>query len=194
MELKANASVQVSPKGSQIAVFLLISAAIIFFGWSCWLYMGDKKYALPLAGSGIFLILACVLWFYAHRNESLSHSHPLKVDLGDGDTRMLLSADSRSIPELDFLRGLINHYHMTFHRSPLPMASGEVDSSGRILKDSEMSAVAASEQLNRNAAEINAQAFDSALHIVQEKFQNSSSPVIAEVGTHTLNRPVGGQD
>lgn len=181
MEINANASVQVSPRGSQIAIFLLLLATIGFFGWACLLYVQERKFVLPLVGAAVFVILACILWFYSHRNESLSQSHPMKVDLGDGDKRLIISADSRSVPELSYLQGLLSHYHMTFFRSPLPMASGEVDASGEVVSGSGPAAVSASEALNASAQDLNCEAFDSALAIIRDNISHFDTPVVSEI-------------
>lgn len=181
MRVNAKASVQVVPKGSQIAVFLLLIAAIAFFALACWLYVQEKKFALPLAGAVIFLLLACVFWFFSHRNESLAQSHPLKVSLGGGEKKLMISADSRSVPALNYLESLICHYHMTFFRSPLPMASGKLDAAGKVISGSELAAVSASETLNNNAQELNKEAFDSALAMIRDNVSQHESPVVSEV-------------
>ncbi|WP_125926738.1 hypothetical protein [Pseudomonas moraviensis] len=151
MELKAAATVDVSPKGGQIAIFLLLAFSAVSFGASVWLYMGQKPFVLPLAGSIVFLLIGSVFWIVSHRNESLKSSHPFTLNLGEGEKSLVMSADARSMPAINYIKNMLDHYSNVFHRAPLPVASGLIDDKGQPISGTESAAQAVTDKAHELA-------------------------------------------
>ncbi|QXI57045.1 hypothetical protein HU759_018235 [Pseudomonas sp. OE 28.3] len=151
MELKAAATVDVSPKGGQIAIFLLLAFSAISFGASVWLYMGQKPFILPLAGSIVFLLIGSFFWIVSHRNESLKSSHPFTLNLGEGEKSLVISADARSMPAINYIKSMLDYYSTVFHRAPLPVASGMIDDKGQPISGTESEAQAVTDKAHELA-------------------------------------------
>lgn len=181
MDIKAAADLKVVPKGSQIGIFTLLISGVGFFALSCWLYMSSEPYDLPLVGAGVLIGLGILLWLLAHRNESLNQAHPTVIDLGDGERKVVVSSDGRSVPALNYIRELLSHYQATFHREPLPPASGMINAQGQPISGSESSARDITDRANREGQQINNDLFDSVLTKLESVSNGSSSPVIAAV-------------
>lgn len=162
MEVKAGASVELVPKGNQIAVNIMLLIAATFFGWAVWLQANDKSWILSLLIGIIFLAIGGGFWWKSQKNESLQQAHPFSLKLGEGQSAVEVSSDARSLPALDYLKGILGQYSAIFHREPLPEPSGTVGSDGQPVDDSIYSARAsvnaansiAQEQSNKVSAEI----------------------------------------
>lgn len=181
MEFKADAAVKLIPKGSQIAIFALLVFSVVFFGYACWLYGHAKPFVLPLCGAAVLLLIGSVFWLIAHKNESLSHSHPTVLGFGDGDSKVVVSSDGRSVPALNYLRELLTHYQTTFHRQPLPPASGVIDGQGRPVSGSFDQAREINDKANQHGQKMNSDLFDDALSKLSNLATPEASPVIAQV-------------
>ncbi|WP_438284236.1 hypothetical protein [Pseudomonas alabamensis] len=180
MDFKADAAVRLIPKGSQIAIFALIICSVIFFGYACWLYAHTRPFVLPLCGSVVLLLIGSAFWLVAHKNESLSQSHPTVFGFGDGESKVIVSSDGRSVPTLNYLRDLISHYQATFHRQPLPPASGVIDDQGCPVSGSENVARKLNDKANQQGQQMNSDLFDDALSKLANLATTESSPVIAD--------------
>jgi hypothetical protein len=181
MDIKADAAVKLIPKGSQIAIFALLVFSVVFFGYTCWLYSQAKPFLLPLCGSAVLLVIGCVFWLIAHKNESLSQSHPTVLGFGDGENKVVVSSDGRSVPALNYLRDLLSHYQATFHRQPLPPASGVIDNQGRPVSGSVDQAREINDAANLQGQKMNSDLFDDALAKLASLGAPQASPVIAQM-------------
>lgn len=136
MEIKASAAIELVPKGNQIAVNIILVMSAGFFGIAVWLdFMGRNWVLAGLVGL-VFLIIGGGFWWKSHRNESLQKAHPFTLKVGEGDSSVEVSADARSLPALDYLKGILGQYSAVFHRERLPEASGTVDAAGQPIQGS----------------------------------------------------------
>lgn len=131
MEIKAKAELALAPKGNQIAVNIMLVISAVFFGVAVWLDATDKNCVLAVVVAVSFLLLGGGFWWKSHKNESLQEAHPFTLKVGEGDSSVSVSADARSLPALDYLKGILGQYSAIFHREPLPEPSGKVGVGGR---------------------------------------------------------------
>ena len=131
MEVKASGSLELVPKGNQVAVTLIFIIAALFLAGSVWLESQGKSFLLSAGIGFCFLFVGFVFWWKSHKNESLQKAHPFTLKVGDGDKAVEVSADARSLPALVYLKGILGHYSVVFHREPLPEPSGTVDNTGK---------------------------------------------------------------
>lgn len=134
MEVKAKAALSVSPRGGQIVVFTLVFFSAAFLFVAIWLHSQNQNFIIAVCGAMVFLAVGGLFWWVSHKNEELKQSHPFNLNLGEGDNGLILSADVRALPQLDYVKGLISHYSSVFHREPLPMADGMIGDSGELLE------------------------------------------------------------
>lgn len=137
MEVKAKASIELAPKGSHIYVVSSIVIAAIFFGVAIWLDFMEKNWLLAGLVGLVFLSLGAFFWWRLNKNESLQKAHPFTFKVGEGDCAVEVSADARSLPALDYLKGILGQYSAIFHRERLPEASGTVDATGQPIVNTE---------------------------------------------------------
>ncbi|MGO4800579.1 hypothetical protein ACEN2T_14970 [Pseudomonas sp. W22_MBD1_FP4] len=130
MEVKASGSIELAPKGNQIAVTLIFIIAALFFAGSVWLEAQGKSYYLSAGVGFSFLTIGFIFWWKSHKNESLQKAHPFSLKVGEGNKAVEVSADARSLPALDYLKGILGHYSVVFHREALPQPSGTIDKAG----------------------------------------------------------------
>jgi len=150
MDLNAKAQVEITPLGGQIIPFVLILISAAFFSVSIWLDMENRSYVLPASGAVVCLIIAVTLYVMSRRDTDLQKSHAFGIALGTGATQLSISADPRSLPALDYLRGILLHWSVLLERQPLPEASGTIDQAGRPVPDS----VAAACEITREANKV----------------------------------------
>lgn len=136
VRFKAKAALNVSPRGGQIVVFTLVFISALAFFVAVWLHVQDKNYVLPLVGAIVFLSVGGLFWWVSHKNEELKQSHPFSLNVGKVDKSLLLSADVRSLPQVEYIKDVLSHYSSIFHREPLPMADGIIDKNGSPLENS----------------------------------------------------------
>lgn len=134
MEVKAKAALSVSPRGGQIVVFTLVFFSAAFLFVAIWLHSQNQNFIIAVCGAIVFLAVGGLFWWVSHKNEELKQSHPFNLNLGEGDNGLILSADVRALPQLDYVKSLISHYSSVFHREPLPMADGMIGDSGELLE------------------------------------------------------------
>jgi hypothetical protein len=136
MEIKADASVALIPKGNQIAVNIIFIIAAGFLAAAVWLEVSDKKWILAALVGVVFFCLGGFFWWKSHKNESLQKAHPFVMKVGQGDNSVEVSSDARSLPALDYLKGILGQYSAIFHRVPLPEPSGTVGVDGKPIEGS----------------------------------------------------------
>lgn len=130
MDIKASGTLELAPKGNQVAVNIIFIIAGLFFAGSVWLDAQEKSYFLSAGVGTSFLVVGFIFWWKSHKNESLQEAHPFSLKVGEGDKAVEVSADARSLPALDYLKGILGQYSAVFHREPLPEPSGTVDKAG----------------------------------------------------------------
>lgn len=130
MDVKASGTLELAPKGNQIAVNIIFIISGLFLAGSVWLDTQGKSYFLSAVIGASFLIVGFIFWWKSHKNESLQKAHPFSLKVGEGDKAVEVSADARSLPALDYLKGILGHYAAVFHREPLPESSGTIDKAG----------------------------------------------------------------
>lgn len=178
MEIKASAAIELAPKGNQIAVNIILVMAAAFFGVAVWLDFIGKSCVLAVLVGLVFLVIGGGFWWKSHRNESLQTAHPFTLKVGEGDSSVEVSADARSLPALDYLKGILAQYSAVFHRERLPEASGTVDAAGQPIKGSQDQAQFIVQEVNEIAQrQSNAIAEDICSRINPAP---ASSPVLAD--------------
>lgn len=140
MEIKAGASVDIKPLGGQIIPFALIIVSAISFLIAIWLEMEGKSYFLSLGGACICLLVGVGLYLLSRRDSDLQRAHPFGMTLGSGSNQVAITADSRSLPTLDYLKGILTYWSGLLEREPLPEASGMVDNKGNPIPNSKAAA------------------------------------------------------
>ncbi|WP_415760282.1 hypothetical protein [Pseudomonas sp. LT1P18] len=173
MDVKAAANLSLVPKGGQIAPFILLAFSAIFFGVAVWLSIDGKPYILPLLGAVVFFVVGCLFWWVSHRNEALQRSHAFEMSVGGGKNAVVISADPRSLPALDYLKDILSHYSAIFHREPLPEASGIVGKDG-------VPVLGSSEQAKDITRKANLQAQQQADNMARQLVETQNS---AELGS-----------
>lgn len=134
MEVKAKAALSVSPRGGQIVVFTLVFFSAAFLFVAIWLHSQNQNFIIAICGAIVFFAAGGLFWWVSHKNEELKQSHPFSLNLGEGDNGLILSADVRALPQLEYVKGLLSHYSSVFHREPLPMADGMIGDSGELIE------------------------------------------------------------
>ncbi|MNJ45713.1 hypothetical protein D3C77_408210 [compost metagenome] len=129
--MKAGAALELVPKGNQVAVNIIIILSAGFFGWAVWLETLGKNWILAALVGLFFFIVGSFFWWRSHKNESLKTAHPFSMKVGEGDNSVEVSADARSLPALDYLKGILGQYSAIFHREPIPDPSGTVGADGQ---------------------------------------------------------------
>lgn len=140
MDLKAGANVEIKPLGGQIIPFALIIIASVLFLIAVWLDMQGKSYYLSLTGACVCLLVGVGLYLLSRRDSDLQKAHPFGMTLGAGENQVAITADSRSLPALDYLKGILTYWSGLLEREQLPEASGMVDNNGNPIPDSQASA------------------------------------------------------
>lgn len=172
MEVKAGAALELVPKGNQVAVNIIFLMAALFFAAAVWLNANGKSYVLSAVVGTVFLALGGVFWWKSHKNEALKQGHPFTLKLGEGEKSVAVTSDARSLPALDYLKGILGQYSAVFHREPLPEASGTVGAGGEPIKDSAEDAKRLVDQANHLAQQQS--------NIVSEEICSRMSAFIAE--------------
>lgn len=131
MDIKAKAALDLSPKGNQVAVSIIFVIASLFLGAAVWLDAHDKRFGLAACVGIGFFCLGGFFWWKSHKNESLHKAHPFNLKVGEGSSAVEVSADARSLPALDYLKGILGQYSAIFHREPLPEPSGKIGVDGQ---------------------------------------------------------------
>jgi hypothetical protein len=131
LDIKAKAALDLSPKGNQVAVSIIFVIASLFLGAAVWLDANDKNFALAGVIGLAFFGLGGFFWWKSHKNESLQKAHPFNLKVGEGSSAVEVSADARSLPALDYLKGILGQYSAIFHREPLPEPSGKIGVDGQ---------------------------------------------------------------
>lgn len=179
MEIKASAAVELAPKGNQIAVNIIFVIAAAFFGAAVWLDYMEKNWFLAAAVGTAFLGVGGFFWWKSHRNESLQKAHPFSLKVGEGENAVEVSADARSLPALDYLKGILGQYSAIFHRERLPEASGTVDAAGQPIEgtlEKARSIVQAANDIAQQQSNVVAEDICSRMKSVA-----GSSPVLGEI-------------
>lgn len=136
MEVKAGAALELVPKGNQVAVNIIFLTAAAFFAVAVWLNANEKNCVLSVVIGTAFMALGGFFWWKSHKNEALKQGHPFTLKLGEGEKSVAVSSDARSLPALDYLKGILGQYSAIFHREPLPEASGTVGADGKPIQGS----------------------------------------------------------
>jgi hypothetical protein len=179
MDIKATAAIELAPKGNQIAVNIIFVIAAVFFGASVWLDFLGKNWILAGAVGLAFLVVGGGFWWKSHKNESLQKAHPFTMKVGEGDNSVEVSADARSLPALDYLKGILGQYSAIFHRERLPEPSGTVDANGHPIEgtfEKARSLVQAANDIAQRQADSIAEDICSRANSAA-----SSSPVLADI-------------
>ena len=140
MEIKAGATVEIKPLGGQIIPFALIIVAAALFLIAVWLDAQGKPYYLSVTGACVCLFTGVGLYLLSRRDSDLQKAHPFGMTLGSGSNQVAITADSRSLPALDYLKGILTYWSGLLEREPLPEASGMVDENGNPVPNSKASA------------------------------------------------------
>ncbi|WP_153070736.1 hypothetical protein [Pseudomonas syringae] len=140
MEINAAAKLDISPKGSQIAVNALFAFSALSFSASVWLNYSDKPYLLAIFGSAVFLVLGSIGWWVSHKNEALAKSHPFTLNMGSGEQSVSISSDARSLPEVSYIQSVLAHWSSLVCRRPLPEADGMIGKDGIPIDSSKVEA------------------------------------------------------
>ncbi|WP_460061011.1 hypothetical protein [Pseudomonas sp. S2_A05] len=182
MEVKASGSLELIPKGNQVAVTLIFIIAALFLAGSVWLESEGKSFILSAGIGFCFLFVGFVFWWNSHKNESLQKAHPFTLKVGEGDKAVEVSADARSLPALDYLKGILGHYSVVFHREPLPEPSGTVDDVGKPIDGT----LETSQAIVRRANEAAQEQADKVVQDIYSRVQTigpaiSGSPVVANL-------------
>ena len=136
MDLNVGAKVDVSPKGGQLVPVILAISSTFFFGAAVWLQSQGKSYELA-GGVGVaFFGAAIALYLVSHKNSDLQRSHAFGLTVGSGGNQVVVKADPRSMPSLDYIKGMLSHINIIFSREPLPEASGMIDELGKPIENS----------------------------------------------------------
>lgn len=187
MDVKASGTLELSPKGNQVAVNILFIISGLFLAGSVWLDAQDKNYFLSAGIGASFLFVGFVFWWKSHKNESLQKAHPFSFKVGEGEKAVEVSADARSLPALDYLKGILGHYSAVFHREPLPESSGTIDKTGNPIdgtREKSLSIVREANQEAQQQANILAQEICSRIQSIAPAAP--TSPVIDDL-TGVLN-------
>lgn len=135
LDINAKAALDLTPKGNQVAVSIIFVIAAIFLGAAVWLDATGKSCLLAGVIGFSFFGLGGFFWWKSHKNESLQKAHPFNLKVGEGHSAVEVSADARSLPALDYLKGILGQYSAIFHREPLPEPSGKVGVDGQPIND-----------------------------------------------------------
>lgn len=187
MEIKASAAIELVPKGNQIAVNIILVMAAVFFGVAVWLDFEGKSWVLAGSVGFAFLVVGGGFWWKSHRNESLQKAHPFTLKVGEGDNSVEVSADARSLPALDYLKGILGQYSAVFHRERLPEASGTVDGAGQPIQSTQDQARLIVQEANEIAQrQSNAIAEDICSRVSPSP---ASSPILADFIDSDSHKP-----
>ncbi|WP_154807195.1 hypothetical protein [Pseudomonas syringae] len=178
MEINAAAKLDISPKGSQIAVNALFAFSALSFSASVWLNYSDKSYLLALSGALVFLILGAVGWWASHKNEALAKSHPFTLNMGSGEQSVSITSDARSLPEVTYLQSLLERWSSLVYRQPLPEADGMVGKDGVPIGDSRAEASLITQRSNDLADQQVKDAVEMFRDRESTDIRQASSPVV----------------
>lgn len=179
MEINAAAKLDISPKGSQIAIVALFSFSALAFAAALWLDYVDKSYYLALIGSVAFLVFGSIGWWFSHRNEALAKSHPFTLNMGTGSQSVLITSDARSLPEATYLQSMLSYWSYLIYRHPLPEADGLVGADGVPIDNTKLRAKLITDEATSAADRQLADAVKALKERAAEVFSEPSSPVVA---------------
>jgi len=179
MDIKASAAIELAPKGNQVAVNIIFVIAAFFFGGAVWLEASGRSWKLSGIIGVVFFVSGAIFWWKSHRNESLQKAHPFTLKVGEGDSTVEVSADARSLPGLDYVKGILGQYSAMFHREKLPDPSGTVGADGQPiegnLEQARLAVQAANDHAQKQSDEV-AEMICSRLHAI-----SAESPVLSDL-------------
>jgi len=183
MDVNAAAKLVLVPKGNQVAVITLLSFSAIFFAASVWLEYSGKSYGLSLSGAVVFLVFGSIAWWVSHKNEALSQSHPLTINMVKGDQSVAISSDARSLPEASYVQTVLSHWSALIFRKNLPEADGVVGTDGIPLPDTKGQAKVVVDNANAEADEQIVNAVKMFKAMAAQKEVEPPSPVVSVIDT-----------
>lgn len=181
LDIQAKAALDLAPKGNQVAVSIILVIAALFLAAAVWLDTIGRNWLLAASVGASFFVMGGFFWWKSHKNESLQRAHPFNLKLGEGSAAVEVSSDARSLPALDYLKGILGQYSAIFHREPLPEPSGKVGADGRPIEGT-IDAARLEVQASNNIAQL--QSNEVAEDIVARmNAVASDSPILGDLNT-----------
>lgn len=150
-EAKINADISVRPARSQVFLISIIGAAIVFA------VCGAVMISLERSAGWAFFMFSIILiagafyaWKTSQSDTDLQEAHPTHIAFPNGAA---VTTDSRTLRHPEALVGLTRICDEMMCRKALPLPSGLVDDSTQPIPNSQDSAIAVVEDINKRMQE-----------------------------------------